>query len=773
MSEPPPDRPFLNPFSLMAVARISDEAEQSGSGDITVQTSAIRQATGYVADYFQSSRDGQSSAEVLLILGDYGSGKTHLARQLVRTATELSDDPSQTLHIEASAENLLRTYQRLLDKLGLDRIRARVNDFYADVVAEELDTGLADDMVEVVRNRQIDPNEVVSDRNLRESALLRKVKQQLLVVTRQESFVDVLALLLRNGFDDAVWSWLGGAEPDQILVERGITSRIASTVDLFEAMGVFALLFGGRNRRFLLVIDEFDQIFSQARAVGDSVMTGFQRMLEVFANAGACLVLCGHPDFLTMIGPASLARITHRIEVPGLNVEQAIEFIVRAQTVELRESRLWPFTEDTVAYMVSLTGGNARQFIRMCHRLYHQHHMAAEAGGPETSIEPGMVSDVARLQFGALSDDDIVTLTKQILTAGGWRYLPRYRLGQTTDTRVDFWIMFEDRIGGCAVLITGSLLEDSDVDSLRRRIAAIRDAATDIAIIVVVNGVLGARPEARLQDLLDAEPLIFASRTFRDDLAALISGIGARLPVAREIDALGSVSQRIEQLARQQSAVYALIEQLGDDVGRARAATETQITTLHRDVTSLVRGDDDTADAPGAGLPDDVRRLFTDVLDTLTELTRLGLMMDQALEPGQDEIIAAVQRRVSSLTYREAVGIATLLQHAVTAFQNRILRWYVSNGLFSSVNPLTRRAEDELEDICRTYDAIVEFLPPFGMDTLLSMPSWQGSRPDADVKRQDRSRALLDTVESLGPRVREATRRSLPAAEGLYRDRDR
>lgn len=761
----PADR---NPFSPMAVARLSRFGDDTAA-DITVPTEAVNAATSYLDTYLAapaSRVDKRPPGVVLAVLGEYGTGKTHLARHLLRHMATAADDQDRAMGIEATGIDLVESYQRFTSGLDLDRVRKRVSDFYADVVAEELQhTGLAHRAVDLLRDRLVEPHEVVEQLQLMESALLRRVRQKLSDVTDNESFCIALTLLLRAGFDTAVWSWLTGADPDPILVERDITKPIRTDVDVLEAMGLFALLFGGEERRFLLVIDEVHKLFPPAHD-RDRVLRAFQRMMEVFANAGAFLVLCGYPEFLEMLDDSVKERLTYVIRPAGMNAEQVTTFIQDVQEAELRVRRLEPFTPETVAYVVELTGGHARKVIRMCHGLYH---LALERG--ESRVTAELVREVARGQLGALSSDEIIWLARRVLDANGWPYQRGYLLSLAdSESRADFWVSFGNRSGGCAVLFTEFVLTPQDLEAVLRRVARVREASGGTEVVLVVNGVIGEGHAGELREALGTEPLVYAERGFAEDFRALVAAVTHRHPVENAEDPIGVVNQRIDQVSLQQKRTYEFLEQLADHLDGLRSSSDRQFSSLQHQVSSVVREQRRHAGEERRGLgeepdavPSEVDTLFRDAIAVLEEITQIDLVLRDAFDADQHDVLDAVQRRLRSSTgYFEATGVAAHMALAVRAFRDGVAAWFRSDEVVRSVGALSPRAENALDQICQSYDDVTEFLPSFKLDPLVALTPWtaRGSTL-GDVGKASRRARLRAALDNLSPRVRGAALRSL------------
>ena len=771
-SELPPAR--RNPFSNMAVAKIRDFTGD-GAVDLTVETDSIRLATSFVSAYLAAPPPGahqRGGSDVIALLGDYGTGKTHLALRLVRHAGQVLGDPARAMYLDAPADNFRELYRRFMYKLGLDSVRKQVSDYYADIVAESLrDSGLTSDVVELLRARERDPQQVVEGLGLMESALLREVRHALRQVTANADFGTALTLLLRPGFDDVVWAWLTGGNPHPVLVERGITRPIRSEADALEAMGVFVLLYGGRRGKFLLVVDELDKIFSGADQPQTDITAAFQTFLEKIGDAGACLVLSGLPEFHGMLGPSVRDRIPHVVEMTSLSTDEVCAFIRRAHLAEFGRDELEPFTRDSARYLRDVAGGNAREVIRICHDTFRMaDDEIRRTGDPHTLVTDDMVREAARARFGLLSTEDIDARLRRLLDANGWTYLHQHYLSGNAESKADFWVTFADRAGGCALLITRSILDSADFDTMTRRLTAIRGAVPDAEVIVIINGVLTDLMAAQLRETLGCEALVFIERSFDENLRALLGMVSKRLVRDGDSDPLHALRQRVDQIARQQSGLYGIIEQLAEQVDGVRTASARQLTAIHRDLSQWARARQTASTVepePGSTLPAEVEGLFQEAVDALDELTEFEVMLPDAFDEETTRTREPIQRRLRTDSYFDAVGVATAARTTVLAFRTAVEAWYgrVRPG---SGRPLSGAAEAGLDAICRTYDDISEFIPLFRLEALFGMPPWDaGGAVAGDRHRLARRRRVSTALDGgFSLRVRQAVLRSAVISGG-------
>lgn len=710
-SDPSALVPFelVNPFPATAVA--------SGAETVTVSTPAIHEAR-HLLDGYLTAPAKVGSGNVLAIVGDYGTGKTHLAAELLRHIGRTAGSTTHTISLEASTGTVGRLYHAFVAQLDQADVTRRVREYYADIVADDLGPSEhAAGLVPKLRSGELDPVQVVDQLELMDSDLLQRVRGKLEDVTNKEEFGTALTLLLRTGFDRAVWEWFRGGVPDQILVDRNIREAIRSDADALEAMGVFALLYGHRSHRFVLVIDEVDKLLSTSQ---DTVTApvGFKRMLEVFAAANALLILVGLPDYIDAVGKTVVERVGRIIQVSALTTEHVEEYIRRRQQEASGSAILAPFTHDSVKYLVDITDGVARKVVRLCHYLYRE----AASEGPQAQVTEAMVREIARAQVGFFVNIESVRReVRRTLDAQGLPYIRDYSIGSNANARVDYWIPLGDGDSGCAVLITGSVFGTHDVELLNETAIMIKNAVTDAETVLIVVGYLPAVLSQELTDVFGIEPLVYDRWTFNESLAAILSTRASRVEEASAEEPLTVVRNKVERMSRQQTNTQRLIEKLAAYVDTIQASTSHEFGAIRRDLDGITQALQSTSGgrmtdrgAAPPSLPQSVSALFEDTSSALSKLSLVDEVFQKALTgagrslPDAVEARMAIRTRLGSPKLFEAVGVVSLLRTLLDAFRDAVTEWYRLHA--SGVRDVDK---EELSALCRSYDALYDVLPLF------------------------------------------------------------
>ncbi|MGH3696879.1 MAG: AAA family ATPase [Pseudonocardiaceae bacterium] len=752
----------VNPFPATAVA--------SGAETVTVSTPAIHEARHLLDGYLAAPAEA-GSGNVIAIVGDYGTGKTHLAAELLRHIDRTAGGTTHTISLEASTGTVGRLYHAFVTQLDQADVTRRVREYYADIVADDLGLSeLTAGLVPRLRSGELDPVQVVDQLELMDSDLLQRVRHTLADVTSKEEFSTALTLLLRTGFDRAVWEWFRGGVPDQILIDRDIRDPISSDTDALEAMGVFALLYGHRGHRFVLVVDELDKLLTTSPDAATATM-GFKRMLEVFAAANALLILVGLPDYIDAVGKTVVERIGRIIRVSALTPAHVEEYIRRRQQEASGNTTLAPFTHDSVRYLVDITDGVARRVVRLCHHLYRK----AVGEGPEAQVTEAMVREVARAQVGFfVSIDSVRRDVRRTLDAQGLRYFRDYSIGPDARTRADYWIPLGDRDSGCAVLIHESVFGPHDVQLLNETAILIKNAVTDAETVLIVVGYLPAALSQELTEVFGIEPLVYDRWTFNENLAAILSTRARLVEEASTEDPLTVVRNKIERMNRQQTNTQRLIEKLAAYVDTMQASTNHEFGAIRRDLDGItqalqptsVAGMTDRGTAP-LGLPQSVSALFEDTSSALSALSQVHELFQKALTgagrslPDAVEARMLIRTRLGAAKLFEAVGVVSLLRTLLDAFRNAVTDWYRLHA--SGARDVDK---EELSALCRSYDALYDVLPLFRLTELDEFEVSMGS-DEGGFRQTLGSTRLADTYEAFndfGDRVESALISELSAA---------
>lgn len=759
-----------NPFSPSAVAKVV----LTGEPPVTIATRAVETATDRLRTYLvpvagennDVRPDGTTAAgqpvrpagRVLAIVGDYGSGKTHLAVHLLRAAERLVGDRSPMVvhvgYLEAHPDSFGGMYRDFMKRVDRDEVVETLRDYYADVVADALaNSEFTRETARRLRNREIDPDDVVDGLGLIDSMLAGRLRRELADVTQVDVFATALTMLLRRkDLADDVWRWLTGEPPSPALADRDIPLPIRDDMLVLEAMGVFAHLYGRRHHRFVLVIDELDRALTGTRN-RQSVAASFKKLFDVFQAAGAFLVVVGLPDLDDVLGGSTRQRIAERVVMPALGAQDVRRLIELTHLHTFHEERLAPFTSDTPDLIAKVSRGSARQVIRLCHRAYQRF-----LDSPSGVIDAGSIVRAAR-------DHQEQPTTSRV--RGEIRSLLRMlrlpfeqdAVPPESDTSVDFWITRGP--AGCAVLVVPSVLTDAEAEQLAARARTIRGGADRSAAILVVVGLINSDLREPLTDAFGTAPVEYLWQDFTTEFRAVVDQV-LRLvdDQRRPEESLARLAERLTWIGQQQTYSQSYLEQLAGRLEELRASMQRDWESVHGQLRSTRPAGAAAAAGP---LPAPVDDLFRQAFDSLDGVAWLRLSIRSALAVSAEE--HARHRRILEMrlgsrdTYASA-GLVGLLRELVDAFQFNIVDWYAR---LDSPARASTQDRSSLSVICQGYDAVYFQLqrtllddypvPPSAVDTVADDSGYL-----ARGARVDRTRLAL---EELGVKVQEAMWRTL------------
>jgi Cdc6-like AAA superfamily ATPase len=666
---------LLNPFPPAAVASFA------ARGWVSIPTAAADMARTNVVDYLAKAARARSSGRCVAIVGDFGTGKTHLALEMLQTMEDLTEGKSTRVYVDAPGEGFISLYRdRFLPQVDRTELRQRVLEYYADIVSEELaDSEIATAMVTALRNGTISPETVVDRFALGPTRLLNRLAERLRKVTQQPQFATALTLFLRPEYEATVWQWLSTTAPDPVLAERGVTKTIDTDVDALEAIGVVALLYGHRGHRFALALDELEKILvplAEAERGGD-VILGLKRLMQIFTHTGALLILCGLPDYFDLLPDDTKQRLSDVIRPTRLSGEDTRRYIEECQRRAFGSAKLAPFTTDSATYIASIAAGNPRRIIRLCYMLYRA---AAKQRVPVTRA---LVREVAKEQYETSSAEDVANDLVGIFDRHGWLFERQKALTKAKEGRAEFWLPYGTNGAGSGVLITESILDETEARRLANRVKAIAKAGTEekpIQVFAAVNGRVADEASAVLSGV-PVRLFEYGGADFTDAMDAALTGALQRFERSKQELTLDGLRERLEQMGRQMSSLRRVIDDMTTrlDPREFEAAAESGLRHVF---ASLSEGN--------FRIPAD----YPIVRRRLRDMTRVF-----------DDLRAVIQGRMS---YQEPYRVRTVLhvvddmEHVVDDFETQLARFLRTQSSDS------RYFSAEISRICRAADDVIE-----------------------------------------------------------------
>lgn len=706
----------INPYSPTAVALVTELSE----APVTVPTAAVREAFAELDAYLRAEapRQGRRQGGVITIVGEYGSGKTHLAAALWWRSSAGDPPAAHSMYLDAPADTFVRLYQRFMSQLNRYDVQEVLRDYYADVVAGDL-AGISgtEEIMERLRSGEIDPVSVAHELQLMDSVLLQRLQESLISATGNAEIGTALTLLLDPAMELAVWDWLSGNRPSEYLQEKGLLQPIDTESTALSTIVAFAALFGQRQQRFVLVVDELDRVLAAVSQLGDEALGEFRRALTAFEMAGGFVVLVGQSDIQQTLGMEVLQRMGHIIKMPPMTLANVREYVSKSHEIARGDTNLYPFSDETLGYLTEITDGVPRQIIRLAHFLYAQ---AMEKG---ETVTVDMVRAVARNHFDIASVLDVRREVPQVLYREGIRFARGFLTDENGDLVVDTWVQRRDGDSACAVLITGSLLATSDIEDVKTRIAAAR-SEDEVFVVLIVVGYLSEQVKAALAEIGDLDYFVYYRRSFHAELAAAVAGALNRTGALDTVDDLPVIRERVERITRQESSLHGLIERLLTQVSASNEANERQLTALRREIADvsvrIPQAAADTEERPDTasmpGLLARTERVFAPALDAVADLHRIEDVLADAfnIEPEQDETTSdarlIVRRVLQGQDGLSPLGAAYFLGELVGAFRNAITTWYWNSDA-RTMGELSTSDRSRLDGLCYNYDAIFQYVP--------------------------------------------------------------
>jgi hypothetical protein len=544
----------LNPFPATAVARLAKGAREF----LTIETEALKQIRSQVNDYLVRKDD---YGKTICIIGEYGTGKTHLVLEILNMINESDDGHLHPFYLDAPSDNFLELYRkRFLPKLSKAEVLERLDECFSDVVATELEGDeIYSPISKQLKQREIDALDIVRKLGLMESKLQRQFQDRLKHITEDSCFSMALTLFQLSEFEDAIWEWFSGIPPGTVLVERGITKTINTDALALEAIGVLAFLFGHQGHRFILLVDELEKVFSSdgKHFPNSAAMLAFKKLFEAIGKTKALLVLSGLPDFYEALPADAQQRISAVVKPSALAPEDIISYIRKANQKVTGKNIVKPFSTDSAKFIASITGGNARKVVRICYHAFQYSVLN------DSQVNRQIIEEVAQEHFGGQLKEDVHSEVLQVLESRGWKFQPdKVFEKEEKEQKASFWLEISEDGEGITISLVQDVFSKEDSDTVIGSTNLLREEdekGVKVASVLVVGGFVAENLSDQLEQSFD-RVITYRFRHFKNDLESVISGLKIKIEERKKENDIEIIKEKLGELDRQYRSLRDIVQ---------------------------------------------------------------------------------------------------------------------------------------------------------------------------------------------------------------------
>ncbi|WP_067792229.1 hypothetical protein [Actinomadura formosensis] len=675
-----------NPFPKVPEVRLG------GTGvTVQVETGAVRAVRRLALDFLTSRADDGgdpgNSGRVAAILGEYGTGKSHLAWTLMDELVRIAGTRPVVLVASGQPrDTVLSIHRRLLAPPGSGadgRIRP------LDTAAGVLLFGTVERMVEDVyaglrhaAGAEPDVPPPAASDELPVDEMWRLHERLTEIAEGDEELATVVSLVWHRTAGTAAWQWLRGAasrsaEDARLLADRGVHSPpVDSDGRALRVLRALARLCGWNGGRMVLVLDELHQIGSRGGDGPAEVAATLMELVGWAGETGALLAVCGLLDFWEALPQSVHERVKTRIVPSGLTDPQIKEYIRAALHPDgAGGADLYPFGPEAVEELWRITEGHPRRTLTLCHHAY-------ELTSGTRLIGPRQVREASRSLCAPDNPDHVRGKLAGLCVELGY-HVRRFPQSSRSRWEPDLRVGSRRGDGECAVVVSGPVLEDEELTELRTRASALmgNSRAHPRNVVLVMAGPLAATFTGDAEESF-TRVLHWDGDTFRDDLAATLRSCIA----AGEEEALYELVAEMRRELRE-------LRELGTLPSAAAAAPEPAVWTDPDRRRRFQRADLLCRRAlEGIAAADaTTRRFWRDRF----QVEGKGVALPRAAASGERYVALG---DIGSLSVLKALGALALLEGAVGEFAARV------RDLLADEGRTMRDLRGELKVLHRGFD---------------------------------------------------------------------
>ncbi|QDX41806.1 BREX system ATP-binding domain-containing protein [Salarchaeum sp. JOR-1] len=312
-----------------------------------------------------SSMLATGKSKHLVVTGKYGNGKSHTLKY---TRSLLRDREDVVVgYVAQPGDGFLDIYHEFVYDLGFNRIQELAYEYLASVTRDVTDTNPmgAESMESLIDEGDVLLSDIVPE-------AIRRLSD----VTKFADFARAIVHMVYEDTNLYAWQWLTA---EGIRYEQRKEMEIHSALD-DDTMGVRAftafknmLLDLGYTGVFVFV-DEFESIARLTPKNEQATLNSIRHLMDQ-NSSGLCILFGCAPEVWQDVMSeyhAFSERIGQEVSLRPLTSEHLYELVEnyldkeRPSTVE---SRIRPFTEESLDLILQRSQGNVRQVLALCSRI--------------------------------------------------------------------------------------------------------------------------------------------------------------------------------------------------------------------------------------------------------------------------------------------------------------------------------------------------------------------------------------------------------------------
>lgn len=504
-------------------------AGQGAQPEVTIATRAVQMAREFVDDHVRTGAGGRS----LAIVGDYGTGKSHLASEVIRKLHEA--DPGAVICVvrARSDETVHNIYQRIFDQyqartdnctiaIGLHRtdIRRRITTIFAEIERERRANVEASESFATVNTpaaavlTRPDGSTLASDLG-EDIELTRALQDRLCDITEDRELGDGLSLLMHNDSEiaDNAWNWLRGGPVTSDIAKRGVAEPIENDPRALAALHALSLLFNRTGTRFALAIDDIERIGGRNGNAYHIVDATLNPLLRWTADSRSLLIISGLAAAWQELPDGVRQRVSKVISQDSFSRDQITSY----QREAYAKSKITnpKFTSGAFDRLLDISAGSPRKVVDICYNAYQE--------VPDGRSITGPVIERASLMSGAFSLENIAARIRDFCVRLGHQVVPEHPIG---DAIAPLWVAAGSGDAGCAIVVSESIVNTAAANRVARLGDALKGPSSRMVLLVFAGQL--AQSQRTKVDHAFTQVLRWDQDGFLDEMRAVLGKLGSQ-----------------------------------------------------------------------------------------------------------------------------------------------------------------------------------------------------------------------------------------------------